>query len=101
MGYAERIKLLLEWAPVLNYIMAITAAPPGRERVYRALELCDYLTNRTPTPIDNELLALVRGVLLTPQGGTLLDYLAARLQPLFEDTQPIRLYQNLGTNELR
>ena len=85
MGYADKLKILIEWAPAINFLMAVTAAPPGRERVYRALELLDYLASRTPSQVDNELLAMIRAVLLTPQGGLLLDYLAAKVKPLFED----------------
>jgi hypothetical protein len=86
MGYTRQIKLLIQWAPALNYVVAITAAPPGRERIYRAMELLDYLATQTPSPLDDEALAVVRAVLLTPQGGLLLDYMSAKIQPLFQDT---------------
>lgn len=86
MGVAKQIQLLIKWAPALNFVVAITSAPPGRERVYRAMELLDYLADQTPSPIDDEALAVVRAVLLTPQGGLLLDYLSAKIQPLFQDT---------------
>lgn len=82
MGYAERIRLLLEWTPVLHYVIAVTNATSQRDRVYRALELCDYLASRTPTPVDNELVSGVRAVLMTPQGAALIDYVADRLKPL-------------------
>lgn len=85
MGYADKLRLLIEWAPAINFLIAVTSAPPGRDRVYRALELLDYLASRTPTQVDNEFLGLLRGVLLTPQGGLLLDYLAARVQPMFQE----------------
>lgn len=87
MGYAKQLQLLIKWAPALNYVVAITSAPPGRERVYRAMELLDYLADQTPSPIDDEAIAVVRAVLLTPQGGLLLDYLSAKIQPLFQDNQ--------------
>lgn len=83
MGYADKLRLLLDWAPVINLLMAISAAPAGKDRVYRALEMLDYLASKTPTPIDNEVLSLVRRVLLTPEGAALLDYLAAALQRMF------------------
>jgi hypothetical protein len=52
--------------------------------VYRSLELLDYLATKTPTPVDNDLLMHMRAVLLTPQGGALLDYLATLVQPLLD-----------------
>lgn len=86
MGYADKIKLLLEWSPAINYFIAVTQATTQRDRVYRALELCDYLASRTPTPVDNELISAVRAVLLTPQGAALIDYLAGLLKPLMEQS---------------
>lgn len=87
MNLQAKIRLLLEWSPVINYVLAISSAQPGKDRVYRALELLDYLAGKTPTPVDNELLMHARAVLLTPQGGALLDYLAALLQPLLDPPQ--------------
>ena len=88
MSLAQKIKLLLEWSPLLNYLIAISSAAAGRDRVYRALELCDYLATKTPSPLDNEALALIRGVLMTPAGGELLDYIANKMQPLFSEVGP-------------
>lgn len=88
MGYAEKIKLLLEWSPAINYVIAITSATNQRDRVYRSLELCDYLASRTPTPVDNELIGAIRAVLMTPQGAALIDYLAGLLRPLMEEQPP-------------
>lgn len=88
MNLQQKIRLLLEWSPVLNFLIAITSAAPGKERVYRSLELLDYLATRTSTPIDNDLLGHLRAVLLTPQGGALLDYLAVLAQPMFDQPPP-------------
>lgn len=60
----------------MNHLISISSAPPGKDRVYRALDLLDFLAAKTPSKFDNESLNLVRAVLLTPQGGQLLDYLA-------------------------
>jgi hypothetical protein len=84
MNLQAKIKLLLEWSPVINYVLAISSAQPGKDRVYRSLELLDYLATKTPTPVDNDLLMHTRAVLLTPQGGALLDYLAHLVQPLLD-----------------
>lgn len=94
MSFADKIKLLLEWSPVINFLIAISSATPGKDRVYRTLELLDYLANKTPTPVDNELVELVKGVLLTPQGAELLEYLSKKVQPLLSPPSPqIRLYE--------
>lgn len=89
---ADKIRLLVQWSPVINFLLAISNAPPGKERVYRAIDLLDYVAAQTPTGLDNDLLSRTRAVLLTPQGGELLDYLATLLNGVFNDPGPLRLH---------
>jgi hypothetical protein len=84
----EKISILLQWSPILNYLITISSAAPGRDRVYRALDLLDFLATKTPTQLDNESLALIRAVLLTPQGAQLLDYLADQLNKVINPPVP-------------
>lgn len=93
MSLAEKIRILLQWSPVLNFLIAISSAPPGRDRVYRALDLLDFLATKTPTGKDNEALAHLRAVLLTPAGGELIDYLANIVNSAFNDVPPVRLHE--------
>jgi hypothetical protein len=88
MPLASSLKALLDWAPTIQMLVAINSAPSGKERVFRALELLDYLASKTPSPIDNELLTLARQILLTPQGGALLDYLVAAAEKFMQDQPP-------------
>jgi len=74
---------------VLNYLIAISSAEPGKDRVYRALDLLDFLAAKTPTKFDNDSLNLIRAVLLTPQGGDLLDYLADELNKVINPPVPL------------
>lgn len=83
MPAVANLRTLLDWAPVAQFVIAINSAPNAKERVFRTLELLDWLAAKTPSPIDNELIAIVRNILLTPQGSQLLDYLVAAMQPLF------------------
>lgn len=84
----EKISILLQWSPVLNHLISISSTPAGKDRVYRALDLLDFLASKTPTPSDNELLVLLRAVLLTPAGGQLLDYLADALDKVLNRQTP-------------
>lgn len=93
MSLAEKIRILLQWSPALNFLIAISSAPPGRDRVYRALDMLDFLATKTPTGTDNEVLARLRAVLLTPAGGELLDYLANVVNNVFNDVPPVRLHE--------
>lgn len=85
---SEKISILLQWSPILNYLITISSAPPGKDRVYRALDLLDFLAAKTPSNFDNESLVLIRAVLLTPQGGQLLDYLADSLHKAINTPGP-------------
>lgn len=85
---SQKISILLQWSPVLNHLIAISSASPGKERVYRAMDLLDFLATKTTTQADNELLARLRSVLLTAAGGELLDYLAEVLNKTLFPTAP-------------
>lgn len=69
-------------------MISISSAPPGKDRVYRALDLLDFLASKTPTPVDNDLLNHLRSVLLTPAGSQLLDYLADVLDKALNRPSP-------------
>jgi hypothetical protein len=56
------------------------------------MDLLDFLATKTPTGLDNDLLLHCRSVLLTPQGGDLLDYLATLLNGVFNDIPPVKLH---------
>lgn len=80
MTISQKLKLALEWAPAIQMVTAIGSAKAGQERAVATIRLLEFLALRTETPLDDDLLRLVRAILLTKEGGELLDYVAALIQ---------------------
>jgi hypothetical protein len=70
----EKIRQLVEWAPVLSMLSLISAAPTAKERVDVALKLMRFVATKTDTPVDDDLLERIEAVLNSPAGSELLDY---------------------------
>lgn len=84
MGLAEKIKMLIEWSPVFQLLTELAAAAPGRSRAAVVLRLMEFMARKTDTPTDDEVVRLVQNMLLTPEGGALVDYVAEKLRALSE-----------------
>lgn len=92
----QRIRLLVEWSPAIPLVTAITAAAPGRERVQAVITLLEFLAGKSDTAIDNEVLGLVRKMLLTPEGGALVDYVSG-LVTVFAEAAEHEQYRRSGS----
>lgn len=79
-GVAEKVRVILEWLPAINMIPAIAAADEGQARAVAACEFVEFIATKTETPMDDELASLCKAILLTPEGGALVDYIAAKLR---------------------
>lgn len=71
-----RIKNVLEWLPVLQFVQDIVSATPGKQRIGKIAVLAEYLAARTSSTVDDKITDLVRRILLTEPGGELVDYIA-------------------------
>lgn len=87
MNLAEKIRLLLEWTPVLNHVISITSASNANDQVMRTLELLDYLSKRTPNPLDDEVVQKLRATINTPEGQQLLALVIRVATPLLSGVQ--------------
>ena len=72
----NRIKNVLEWLPVLQFVQDIVSAQPGQQRIGKIAVLAEYLAARTASTVDDKITDLVRRILLTEPGGELVDYIA-------------------------
>lgn len=85
----EKLRLALEWLPVLQMLPAIAAAEPGKRRAVEVARLCEMLASKTETDVDDRLVRLITDILLTPQGGALIDYLADLVREIkFDEPDP-------------
>jgi hypothetical protein len=76
------IRLILEWLPAAHFLQAIAIAAPGHPRVLEVVKLVEFLSDKTDSPIDDELCQLVKEILLTPQGQKLVDYVTDKVRSL-------------------
>jgi hypothetical protein len=81
----SQIRLLIEWVPALNIFSAIAAAKRGQERAVQVSRLAEFLASKTETDADDRLVRLITDILLTPQGGALVDYLSELVQAAAEN----------------
>lgn len=73
---AGRIRLLVEWAPALQILPAIAASDPGRDRAVEIVRLLEFLAQKTEVKLDDDIVRMVKAILLTREGGELADYIA-------------------------
>jgi len=71
----DKIKLLIVWAPAIALLTAIAAAKPGRDRVTAVMALLQYAAAQTPVKIDDQVVVMMTKMLLTAEGGALVDYM--------------------------
>lgn len=70
----DKIRQLVEWAPALSLVSAISNATSAKERAEGVLNLMQFVAAKTATPVDDDLLERFEAVLLSPQGQELFDY---------------------------
>ncbi len=71
---ADKIRLLVEWAPGLSLLSALSTAQTPADRADAALRLMQFVATKTATPIDDEVVARLRAVLQTKEGYELFEY---------------------------
>jgi hypothetical protein len=74
---AQKVQMLVEWAPALSLLSEISAARTAKGRAEGALKLMRFVATKTATPIDDDLCERVEACLLSPQGEELFRYIVA------------------------
>lgn len=74
---AQKVQMLVEWAPALSLLSEISAAGTAKDRAAGALKLMRFVATKTTTPIDDDLCERVEACLLSPQGEELFRYIVA------------------------
>jgi hypothetical protein len=78
----EKIKLLVEWAPALSLLSAISVAATPKDRAAGALKLMRFVATKTATQVDDDLVDRVEACLLSPAGDELFRYVVSLLMAL-------------------
>ena len=80
-----KIKTLIEWLPVVQFVQDIIASTPGKQRIGKIAVLAEYLASRTSNSVDDKVTDLVRRILLTDPGAELVDYLSDLINKVDDD----------------
>ena len=75
MSITDKIRMLVQWAPAIALLSAVTAARPGRDRVTAVMALLQWAASQTNVKMDDQIVAMLTKTLLTSEGGALVDYL--------------------------
>lgn len=79
------LKTLLEWWPAVQMVQVIAVAKPGRDRALEVVRLVEWLSSKTKTSVDDQLVGKIKEVVMTPQGGELIDYCADLVRKQIDD----------------
>jgi hypothetical protein len=80
-GLADKIKLLMDWWPVVALLQRVAALPPGRAQAAAVVDLLRFLATKTEVEFDDHLAEKVQKVVETPAGGELVDYVVSITRP--------------------
>lgn len=83
----DKLKIIIEWSPAIQLVTAITAAAPGKDRVLAIVRLLEFAARKTDVTLDDEIIRLVQGVLLTPEGGALVEYISGLVNGLVQQAR--------------
>jgi hypothetical protein len=92
----DKIKMLIQWAPAIALLTAITAAKPGRDRVTAVMALLQYAASQTPVKMDDQMVVMATKMLLTAEGGELIDYLHSLFLGLAEQQKYAQPHRHTG-----
>lgn len=70
----DRVRLLVEWAPMLAQLQAIGSATDPHERAVAIVKALQWAAGRTTTEVDDEALEHIEAVLRTAEGKAAFDW---------------------------
>ena len=76
----QKIRLLMEFAPLLLRLKKITSAKTPGDRAAAVSGLLRWVSGRSETPADDEATKHAEAILNTPAGVAALDWLLTRLR---------------------
>ena len=80
-GLADKLKLVMEWWPVIALVERVAALPPGRQQAAAVVDLLRFLATKTDVQFDDLLAEKIQKVVETQQGGELVDYVVSLARP--------------------
>ena len=78
----KQVAVLMEWFPLIGMVTALGDTQRGVPRVVATLQILRFVAAKTSIKQDDELLARLEAICLTPEGKVLIDYIADQIQAL-------------------
>ena len=97
LSWSAQFALVMKWAPAITLLTAITGSKPGRDRVMAVMAMLKYAASQTPIPADDKVAAMTEKMLLTVEGGALVDYLHSLFLGLAEPSNHAEPDRSAGT----
>jgi hypothetical protein len=80
MSIWDKIRIIQEWAPLLTYVRAFTAAKDPHQQAVIVADACEWLAAKSETKFDDELVGHLTALLRSPQGESFLRWAVAKVQ---------------------
>jgi hypothetical protein len=78
----EKLRVIVEWSPLIGYASEISAATTPLDRALKISAALKWVSLKTQTGVDDELVELLEAVLRSPEGAALFDYLVRLVSDL-------------------
>ena len=77
-----RLRLLVEYAPLLAYVQDLAETKDPHDRAVIALNAAQWLAARTDNDVDDRVVGLVKAVLSSKEGEELFNYVVEQVKGL-------------------
>ena len=79
LSWLDQIRLLQEWLPLISFGQRFMLEPDHYVRTVIVADACEWVSSKTSTPIDDELVLLISGILKTREGEALVRFVLAQI----------------------
>lgn len=71
----QKVRLLVEWAPLLALLEAVVKAPGNQDKALALVTALRWLSKKTLTETDDKALDHLESLLKTPEGAAIVNFL--------------------------
>ena len=76
----DKIRIIQEWSPIATYIQAFLSAKDVNDKAIVVSDAAEWLSSKTQTKFDDELVDHVASILKSPQGEDFLRWVVAKVE---------------------
>lgn len=75
MTISQRLKLLVEWSPVISLATKVTEAKTNHEFSLALIELASFLSTKTNVRFDDDLVGHINAIARSDEGKALIEWI--------------------------